>query len=208
MQLQRRMLNLGREIQKRFPSFVLGGGTAIMFRYNHRESIDLDFFFNEDISFTSIIRKIQKNFDIEGLNQQPGADNLDIFIDKIKVSFILFPFKAINNTEDVGGIITFSDYDLFLNKIYACGRRIIWKDPYDMAFLWEKFNYDLNMARRNFKEKFFGQDFDLYLKAATSVEDYPELQDKPEIIQTLSQMAKTAKEYGFQQEKFIRSLLK
>ncbi len=163
-----------------------------MFRHNHRESLDLDFFFNEDRTFTSILGKIQKNFDIEGFIQQPGADNLDVFIQEIKVSFISFPFKPINDTEDVYGIVTFSDYDLFLNKIYACGRRVLWKDPYDLAFLWGKFHYDFDMARRGFRKKFLGQDFDLYLKAATTLEDYPELKEKPEVIQVLKQMAKEA----------------
>ncbi len=165
-----------------------------MFRYNHRESTDLDFFFDEDISFASILKKVQRNFDINGFNQQPGADNLDVFIDNIKVSFILFPFKAIECIESIDSILTFSDYDLFLNKLYACGRRIIWKDPYDLAFLWEKFHYDLSIARRDFKEKFPGQDFDLYLKAATTIEDYPELQTRPETIRILKQMTKAAQD--------------
>ncbi len=167
-----------------------------MFRHNHRKSVDLDFFFKEDRSFTSILGKIQKNFDIESFIQQPRADNLDIFIHEIRVSFVFFPFKPINDTENVNGIVTFSDYDLFLNKVYACGRQVLWKDPYDLAFLWGKFHYDLNRARRDFKKKFLGQNFDLYFKAATTIEDYPELQEKSETIQILKQIAKLAQPYN------------
>jgi len=35
---------LARKIQKDFKGFYLTGGPALMFRHNHRVSVDLDFF--------------------------------------------------------------------------------------------------------------------------------------------------------------------
>ncbi|OCC14267.1 hypothetical protein DBT_2339 [Dissulfuribacter thermophilus] len=83
------------------------------------------------------------------------------------------------------GIRSFSDYDLFLNKLYASGRQIIWKDPFDIAFLWEKCPFDLARVQEDFQKKFPGQNFYLYLKAAVAVEDYPELKEMPKICKTL-----------------------
>lgn len=37
------LLKIARKVQSHFKDFYLAGGTAIMFRYKHRESYDLDF---------------------------------------------------------------------------------------------------------------------------------------------------------------------
>jgi len=39
-----RLFELALKVQKIFIDFYLAGGTAIMFKHNHRKSIDLDFF--------------------------------------------------------------------------------------------------------------------------------------------------------------------
>ena len=79
---------------------------------------------------------MRKIFSIK--KEERGDDNIDFFIENIeniKLSFVFFPFKNIEKLEKIQGIKAASDFDIFLNKIYAAGRRIDWKDPYDCAFL-------------------------------------------------------------------------
>ncbi|OCC14268.1 hypothetical protein DBT_2340 [Dissulfuribacter thermophilus] len=47
MELTKRLLTLACDIQTVAPAFILGGGTAVMFRYHHWESTDFDFFFRK-----------------------------------------------------------------------------------------------------------------------------------------------------------------
>lgn len=117
-----KMKKLSREIQKHFKNFYLTGGTALMLKHNHRESEYLDFFSQKEFSFTRLSAKIRKIFNVQ--KEERFQDNIDFVIDGIKVSFIFFPFENIKPLENFEGIKIDSDYDIFLNKIYAGGRRI------------------------------------------------------------------------------------
>ncbi|CUT04187.1 hypothetical protein [Candidatus Chrysopegis kryptomonas] len=162
-----RMKKLAKEIQKHFKNFYLN---------NHRISEDLDFFSQRDFSFSRLSSKLRKFFSVE--REERFEDNIDFIIDGIKVSFVLFPFKNINPHEKFEGIKIDSDYDIFLNKIYAFGRRIESKDVLDFAFLWEKYKWKKEEVKRDFEKKFPNQSFEIYLGAVLSVEDYPYLDDK------------------------------
>ncbi|MGB9677692.1 MAG: nucleotidyl transferase AbiEii/AbiGii toxin family protein [Candidatus Ratteibacteria bacterium] len=181
-----RMKELARNIQRYFKNFYLTGGTALMFKYNYRISEDLDFFSQKDFSFSRLSGKIRKIFNVE--KEERFEDNIDFIIDGIKVSFILFPFKNINPLENFEGIKIDSDYDIFLNKIYASGRRIESKDVIDFAFLWEKYKWKKEKVKRDFEKKFPNQSFEIYLGAVLSVEDYLNLDEKTlKIIEKVKQ---------------------
>lgn len=179
-----RMKKLAREIQKHFKNFYLTGGTVLMFKHNHRESEDLDFFSQKEFSFTRLSAKIRKIFNVQ--KEERFQDNIDFVIDGIKVSFIFFPFENIKPLENFEGIKIDSDYDIFLNKIYAGGRRIEPKDVIDFAFLYEKYKWEKEKIKRDFQKKFPSQSFEIYLGAILSLEDYPELDEKT--IQIIEKM--------------------
>ena len=67
------LLNLGLKIQSVFPRFVLSGGTAIMLQFGHRKSIDLNFFFDDNLLFERILKKAQNNFPVERFDRNPGT---------------------------------------------------------------------------------------------------------------------------------------
>ncbi len=179
-----KLLSLAQKISTEFPRFYLAGGTAIMFKYQHRESIDLDFFNGRSFSFRYQAKKVRDAFEVE--NEVEGQDNIDLFIDGVKVSFVYFPFASIKKTENWQGIRIASDADIFLNKVYAAGRRIDWKDPFDAAFLWEKNQWPMEEAKKDFECKFPDQSFEIHLGAMASLEDYPELpEEKLRLIQKM-----------------------
>lgn len=175
-----KMLSLAKRLQVYLKNFYLTGGTALMFRYNHRISTYLDFMTHYAFSFNRIVSKLKRAFDIE--KTEFFEDNVDLWIEGIKVSIIYFPFKNIEKTVDFKGIKMSQDYDIFLNKIYAARRRIDIKDPRDAAFLYEKYRWDNNRIKADFMKKFEGQSYELYLGALLSFDDYPELSQKEKNI--------------------------
>lgn len=168
------IIELARDIQKIFKDFYLAGGTSLMIKYNHRISKDLDFFKEKTFSFNLLIKKVQSNFKVE--RWERGEDNIDFFIKGIKVSFVFFPFKNAEKVETVKKIIIASDMDIFLNKIYAAGRRIDPKDPYDAAYLYKLHHWDKQKIKSLFEKKFQGQSYEIFLGAILNFEDYEPLQ--------------------------------
>lgn len=104
-----------------------------MFKYRHRKNGSLDFFRYREFSKRKLTVKVRRMFPVEDVEE--GIDDINFIINGIKVSFVYFPFKNIKRTEKIDGIKVAHDYDILLNKIYAAGRRIDPKDPYDFAFL-------------------------------------------------------------------------
>ena len=79
----KKLFSLAKEIQEIFPQFYLAGGTALMFKYEHRVSIDIDFFCQKSFSYKKLSLKTRKFFNVE--NEQHLGDNIDFFINDIKV---------------------------------------------------------------------------------------------------------------------------
>jgi len=176
----KRNFALAQKISKSFPGFYLAGGTALMLKHKHRISQDLDFLREESFSFLRLSKKIKKIFQVE--KEEIFTDNADFWIEGIKVSFIFFPFENVKLLENIKGIRVASDYDIFLNKIYAAGRRIEPKDPFDFALLYEKYKWDKEKVKKDFEKKFSQQSFEIYLGAILSIQDYPELDEKTKEI--------------------------
>lgn len=168
-----RLYNLALAIQKSFRNFYLAGGTALMFKFNHRVSIDLDFFSESPFSFRRLSAKLRQNFNV--YREEVGVDNVDFFIENVKVSFVFFPFKNIKPLEEFKNIKKADDYDIFLNKIYVAGRRIDPKDPFDAGFLYKKYKWAKEKIKADFEKKFPDQSYEIYLGALLTFEDYTEL---------------------------------
>lgn len=170
-----RLSELARKIHFHFRGFYLAGGTAIMLKYAHRESVDLDFFKEREFSKTRLAKRVRELFSVQAEEYFP--DNIDFLIEKIKVSFVFFPFKNILPLEKIKGIKKASDYDIFLNKIYSAGRRVDPKDPFDAAFLYGKYGWSKEKIATDFERKFPNQSYKLYLGALLNFDDYGDLPD-------------------------------
>jgi len=183
---KKKLINLARKIQESFKEFYLAGGTAIMFRYEHRISFDLDFFKYKEFSFNRISKKIRKFFDVEG--EKKFIDNIDFYINNMRVSFVYFPFKNIKKIERVKKLKIASDYDIFLNKIYSAGRRVEVKDVFDAAFLHGMHKWKRKEVKKDFEKKFPDQSFEIYLGALLSFKDYGNIDNW--IKETLMELVK------------------
>lgn len=102
-----KLLPVAQLISKITNQFYLAGGTAIMLKYDHRESYDLDFFYGKSFSFKRMENKIKKR--VTGISHIAyGEDNLDIFIEGTKVSFVFFPFSNVKSNENSTSKISLS----------------------------------------------------------------------------------------------------
>lgn len=168
------MLRLAFKIQSIFKDFYLAGGTAVMFKYDHRISKDIDFFCSRTFSYNRIAITLRKHFAVN--NEERMSDNIDFFVGNRKISFVYFPFKNIQRLQNFKGLKIASDYDIFLNKIYAAGRRISPKDPFDAAFLFKRHNWPEKAIKRDFERKFPDQSYEIYLGALLTFSDYPKIE--------------------------------
>ncbi len=181
-----RLKALARRVVHHVQGFYLAGGTALMFRHRHRMSTDLDFFREHPFSFRHLVYRLRRRFPIEQERQQ--ADSLDIWIEGVRVSFVFFPFRNIDPLVEEEGIPMASDYDIYLNKIYAAGRRIEPKDPWDFVMLTERYQWPWDRVRKDFEIKFPDQSFDLSIGAILNLPDYPDL--PREIQEKLTRIAR------------------
>jgi len=176
-EIKERLLSLGRELQAVVPGLYLAGGTAIMIKYEHRISTDLDLF-TEKGGLSRIESRLRRRYgpEIERIVHFPGGDNVDLFLRGIKASFVRFPFPNVAKIETKDGLKLASDRDLLLNKIYVTGRRVEAKDPADIACLLDRHrDWSREMIRSDFRTKFKEEKFEIYLAAVMAFDEYPGL---------------------------------
>ena len=173
MSIETELFQLALRIQPYLRGFYLAGGTAIMFRHHHRISTDLDFFSYRWFSREGRIATLRRHFNVE--NVYYGEDNVDVFIKGIKVSLVYFPYKNLEPLQRWQGLKLASDYDIFLNKLYAVSRRVETKDAFDVAFLYKTYRWDIKKVHKDFERKFPGHRFALALGALSAFDDYPDL---------------------------------
>ena len=129
-------------------NFYLAGGTALsLFYFQHRMSIDLDFF-TQDFNAAEIVRISEYLSGALGRKVEPIGRKLDAKTAKMLVYNIHFPkdillkidfvedvIKLLKETISIEGIRVLSLEDIFLRKLYALLSRIDAKDFYDVYHL-------------------------------------------------------------------------
>ena len=176
-EIKENLISPAREIENMFPDLYLAGGTAIMIKYEHRISYDLDLY-AEKSKLSSLESRMRKRYEseIERIIHFPASDNVDIFLRGTKLSFVAFPFPNVEPTEKRAGVRMASDRDLLLNKIYVAGRRVEAKDPVDIAcLLLHHPDWPVEAVRSDFRTKFKDEKFEIYLAAVLAFDDYPGL---------------------------------
>jgi hypothetical protein len=135
---------------------MLSGGTALMLQIPFRRSYDFDLFFPYKIP-DNFSRKASEIFNS---NIKVLIDNIDeltfIVRDKMKVSFIYFPFKRNYEPEVIDEVVLSSFRDIASDKACAIGRRPEFRDYVDL-FIILKNGFGLERIIDDAKEKFRGE---------------------------------------------------
>ena len=136
--------------QNFFKKFYLAGGTALAILFEHRQSIDLDWFSNKIFSNQDIKEQLKNigNFEIT----KEDTNTLHCLIDEVKTSFFLYPYENIYPLKNFEGIKLADERDISAMKIDAISSRGSKKDFIDLYFLMEK--YDLEDILNFFSRKY------------------------------------------------------
>lgn len=115
----------------------LAGGTNLAFRFNHRTSIDLDFFqFKEpDISESNEISRHLKHVYENEVDTTISRVGAFARIKEIKVNIVNYPYPLFKDIEEIKGGIFASCLDISAMKINAIIGRGSRKDFFDVHFL-------------------------------------------------------------------------
>ncbi len=119
----------------KFDGFYLAGGTGLALQIGHRISVDFDFFSDKEID-TNLLAKTKRVF--EGLSVSSSINNpneLTVFVDNVKVSFIKYPFPVIEKFHVLDGINVMSVKEIGATKAYTIGRRGTYKDYVDLYYI-------------------------------------------------------------------------
>ena len=144
---------------KLFRSFYLCGGTALAIQIGHRVSVDFDFFSDDKISKTlqnEIKKTLPENTIVQLVVNNP--DELTIFANETKVTFLYYPFPLIKPLINLNGLHVPTVQELAAIKAYTIGRRGEYKDYVDLYYLlYEKhtsLKEIIEIARKKYKNDF------------------------------------------------------
>lgn len=114
---------------------LLAGGTAVALLLGHRFSYDFDVFVPKKITRQLLSRATQ----IFGKNIQKLVDTSAelsfLTREKIKISFVHFPFAPLHHSVKTKSISLYDLRDLASNKAYVIGRRGEYRDYVDLFFM-------------------------------------------------------------------------
>lgn len=143
---------------EKFEEFYLAGGTALALQISHRISIDFDFFNSKEIT-KNLLSKVKRVFkENKVLISVNNSDELTIFIDDIKITFLKYPFSPVFNFVECNNINLLSVKEIAASKAYTIGRRDSYKDYIDIYYIIaEKYsNLDeiIGIAEKKYKNEF------------------------------------------------------
>jgi len=120
---------------KNFTDFYLGGGTALALQIGHRISVDFDLFSEKEI-LENLLGEVEKIFSQREIKPSVNnRDELTVFVDSIKTTFLRYPFPPILEIVSYEGVKLLSIKEIAATKAYTIGRRGSYKDYVDLYFI-------------------------------------------------------------------------
>jgi len=151
---------------------LLGGGTNLAIRYNHRKSLDIDLFFPEIIGrqhYDKICEEVKSNYGekVFGMDYPCEIDDQYIFLrffvqsgDEIIKVEIMQNMHTHDQAEIIEGNRMMSESDIGLLKLMSSSNRANHKDIYDLDYITDKIPLNQLMTRLKEKEEKYNQSID------------------------------------------------
>lgn len=133
-----------------FPSTPQAGGTALAIKIGHRQSIDFDFFTNNEFNTKGIINYLVELGNFELYNE--AKNTINGLLNNVKISFFTYPYRLIRNPDSYLNLLIANIYDIALMKLEAISGRGSKKDFIDLFFLLKHFS--LSELFKGYENKF------------------------------------------------------
>lgn len=141
-----------------FKGFYLAGGTALALQIGHRVSEDLDFFTKNYLP-ENFLDSVEGAFSDRTI--APSVNNseeLTVFVDNTKVTFLRYPFPLVNDLLEYRGISLMHLKEIAATKAYTIGRRGSFRDYVDLYFCLKGKHITIDeimeMAREKYGKRF------------------------------------------------------
>lgn len=157
---------------EKFNDYYLAGGTNLAFKYQHRHSIDLDFFIEQDFDMNKTNRlNTLLNTYFKGRFESINITDIGVFgyVDQVKTDFVNYPYPMLKPIELVDDVRLASDIDIAAMKINAVTGRGSKKDFYDIHLLLQKFK--LSEMLEAYQEKYGIPNTSMALRSLVYFED-------------------------------------
>lgn len=132
----KRLLETIAEI-KEIKDFYLAGGTALALQIGHRQSIDLDWFSQKQVSIIRLKRSLSSLGDLTV--ESEDKETLNCSLNGVKLSFFVYPYPPLFSFIDFDGVKMADERDIACMKIDAISSRGSKKDFIDLHFLLQKY---------------------------------------------------------------------
>jgi hypothetical protein len=169
--LDKKRLNALPALKEFKKDFYLAGGTGLALQLGHRDSIDFDFFCENDFDTKVVFKRIKDIFsEKEIVKIQDEKNTLTVIIDgDIKISFFSYKYKMIDKIVDTEYLGIASIRDIACMKFSAITSRSTSKDYVDLYFILKKFNLKDLLA--DLRKKMPEIDTNLVLKSIAYFDD-------------------------------------
>ena len=156
----------------KFSEFYLVGGTALALQIGHRISIDFDFFAKKEIDH-KLLDKVKHVFPNSKI--KPTINNLDeltLFVGKVKLTFLYYPFGILLSPKKYQGIKLLSIAEIAASKACTIGKRGSYKDYVDLYYIisgeYCSLEKIIELAKKKYKDEFNAR---LFLEQLIFIED-------------------------------------
>lgn len=120
----------------------LAWGTALALQYNHRKSVDFDFFKEGSVDINGLKKILDKEFGkYDIIYEVPNT--LYITVNKVKISFIAVEqLKLIKEPYETPYFFLAHEYDIGVMKLATIIQRAEFKDYVDLYYILQKYTLD------------------------------------------------------------------
>ncbi|MCQ2796374.1 MAG: nucleotidyl transferase AbiEii/AbiGii toxin family protein [Bacilli bacterium] len=169
--------------------FYIGGGTGLSLQLGLRISEDFDFFNDKHFDTNSLLKELKNNFKngVEIINQEETHSTLNLFINKIKVSFIEYNHKNLKpyiNFNEFKPMKLASLEDIACMKSIAIIQRGTKKDFFDLYFLIKKLKLNALSILKLLNKKYHDKNLILNFMYSLSYFDDAENDILPKVLIT------------------------
>lgn len=114
-------------------NFYLAGGTGLALNIGHRQSVDFDFFSENNVNTNSVAEQLCNMGDFQRLSE--SENTIHGILDEVRISFITYKYRLLDKPISIGNLKIADIKDIVCMKLSAVAGRGTKKDFIDLYYL-------------------------------------------------------------------------